>query len=313
VVFHADPKSRSQTFNESNALAALLTAVKTPAGFPGLSWVLSGAFLFVLGTIAYFYEVRLTPPTPEGVASLIVVAQIYLLTMVAAVAIVLLGLWREYRRKVVAIKLAGMAPISPPWMIPYVLSLKKYRSYFFTSAIGYGLFYSILTSMIVFQPTVDFASAYGAAIPSAEIAPIRGAPLFSPVVTVYLTDHVGMLLIPLTILLALAISMLVGLNFALASFALGSRAKGTGSGWIGGIGAAVGLFTGCPTCAGLFFANVLGGAGAVSFATLLSYYQPVFILLSIPVLLVTPYFFSRSLARVYRDGCVIVKSAPAGA
>lgn len=74
------------------------------------------------------------------------------------------------------------------------------------------------------------------------------------------------------------------------------------------MGAIVGLFTGCPTCAGVFFAYVLGGSGAVSFAALLAYYQPVFILLSIPVLLVTPYLVSRSLAKVFREGCVYLGS-----
>jgi hypothetical protein len=69
----------------------------------------------------------------------------------------------------------------------------------------------------------------------------------------------------------------------------------------------VGLFTGCPTCAGLFFANFVGGASAVSFAALLSYYQPVFIALSVPVLVATPYLISRSLSKVVKDGCIVIE------
>ncbi len=69
----------------------------------------------------------------------------------------------------------------------------------------------------------------------------------------------------------------------------------------------MGLFTGCPTCAGLFFANFLAGTGAVGFATILGYYQPAFILLSIPVLVAAPYLTSRSLSRVYREGCVFLQ------
>jgi hypothetical protein len=72
----------------------------------------------------------------------------------------------------------------------------------------------------------------------------------------------------------------------------------------------VGLFTGCPTCAGLFFANVLGGAGAVTLATGLASYQPLFILVSLPVLAVTPYLTARSLSKVFREGCVLVRQAP---
>jgi hypothetical protein len=72
------------------------------------------------------------------------------------------------------------------------------------------------------------------------------------------------------------------------------------------VGVLAGLFTGCPTCAGLFFANVVGGVGAVSLAASLSYYQPVFIVLSIPVLVATPFLISRSLSKVFKEGCVVV-------
>ncbi|HEV2139190.1 MAG TPA: hypothetical protein VGR53_10140, partial [Nitrososphaerales archaeon] len=171
-------------------------------------------------------------------------------------------------------------------------------------------FYAVITSMIVYQPAVDFVQAYGVDFPSIVVAPVFNAPPFSPVVTVYLANHIGLLLVPLTIVLLVATSLLVGLNFALVGFAFGSRAKGLGRGWVGGLGAIVGLFTGCPTCAGLFFANFLGGTGAVSFATLLGYYQPAFILLSIPALLAAPYLTSRSLSKVFREGCVFIGRAP---
>jgi hypothetical protein len=270
-------------------------------------WVLSGVVLLGLGTTAYLNYAALLPPTPEAVAGLTVYAEYYLLAVGISLALVLVGLGLAYRERIATVRREGLAPIAPGWIIPYVLSMRKYRWYFLASSIGYGLFYAVITSMIVYQPSVDFVSAYGAAIPSASVTPIHGAPLFTPVLTVYLTDHLGMLVIPLTLVLVVTISVLVGLNFALAGFAFGSRGKGGGRGWVGGIGAAVGLFTGCPTCAGLFFANVVGGAGAVSFATILGYYQPAFILVSIPVLLGAPYVVTRSLSKVYRDGCVVLK------
>ena len=176
----------------------------------------------------------------------------------------------------------------------------------------YGFFYAAIIRMIVYQPSVDFVGAYGATIPSLVITPLPGPPLFTPVVTVYLTDYLGLLLVPLTILLAIVISVLVGLNFALAGFAFDSRAREGSKGLAGGIGAIIGLFTGCPTCAGLFFANFLGGTGAVSFATLLGYYQPAFILLSLPVLVAAPYITSRSLSKVFREGCVFLEKRRTG-
>ena len=261
----------------------------------------------ILATAAYSIDLAsMDVPTPQGAANLVPVAEASFIVVLLGAATVLFDFRRVLVRRVRAIRERGVAQLSPGWMIPYVLSVRRYRRYFVVSALLYGLFYSVITSMVVYQPTVDFVQAYGAQIPSVQVTPLQAAPLFTPVVTVYLVNHLGLLLIPLTAILLVVTSVLVGLNFALAGFAFDSRVKGAGRGWAAGIGAVVGLFTGCPTCAGLFFANFLGGAGAATFATLLGYYQPAFILLSIPVLLVAPYLTSRGLARVFRDGCVVV-------
>ncbi|MBI3859333.1 MAG: hypothetical protein HY296_03710 [Thaumarchaeota archaeon] len=47
----------------------------------------------------------------------------------------------------------------------------------------------------------------------------------------------------------------------------------------------------------------------VSFAFVLGYYQPLFVALSIPLLSATPFAISRSLSRVFKDGCVYVNPA----
>jgi hypothetical protein len=268
---------------------------------------LGGSAVILLAIAAYSYVLSLVSlPTPESVAATVPAAEAYFVLVLVGLGLVGFGARLELRQRIEAIRTRGEALLSPGWAVPYVLSLGRYRRAFFLSSVLYGIFYAFLTSMVVYQPSVDFVSAYGAVIPSLTVTPIQGAPLFTPVVTAYLTDHVGVLLIPLTVMLALGISALVGVNVALAAFALDSRAKGGGRGWVAGVGAVVGLFTGCPTCAGLFFANVLGGSGAVSFATILGYYQPAFILLSLPVLLATPYLTSRSLSKVYREGCVVL-------
>jgi hypothetical protein len=268
-----------------------------------------GIVFALLGTLVYSYELAIIAfPAPQAVSNLVPIAGVYFVLVLACIGLVIYDIWRMFRMRLAAERDRGTVPISPTWVIPYVLSEKKYRRYFVLSSLLYGLFYSVITSMIVYQPTVDFVQAYGVPIPSITIAPVYIAPPFSPVVIVYLADHVGLLLVPLTIVLLVATSLLVGLNFTLAGFAFGSRVKGAGKGWIGGLGAVVGLFTGCPTCAGLFFANFLGGTGAVSFATLLGYYQPAFILLSIPALLAAPYLTSRSLSKVFREGCVVLAS-----
>lgn len=271
---------------------------------------LVGGILSAAATLVYAFELsNLTIPTPQAVSNIVPFAEAYFALMLLSFGLVLIDFRRVVLQRIASIQDKGVAPLSPGWIIPYVLSKRKYRRYFGISALLYGAFYAIITSMVVYQRTVDFVQAYGAQIPSVQVTPLLAAPLFTPVITVYLVNHLGLLLIPLTTLLLVATAVLVGLNFALAGFAFDSRAKGAGRGWVGGIGAVVGLFTGCPTCAGLFFANFLGGAGAVSFATLLGYYQPAFILLSIPALLAAPYLTSRSLSKVFREGCVVLPGA----
>ncbi len=243
-------------------------------------------------------------PTPQIRAAATVPAFAYLITVLLAEVIVILDIRRFASRKARALRESGNIPLSPSSLIPYVLSQKRYQRLCVLAASVYGTFYGLLTSVIVYQPGPGYSTLPGLVIPSVQPVQLIGSPLLVPEVTVFVTANFAMILIPLTLILLFAISWLVGVNFALAAFAFDSRVGGVTRGWVGGIGAIVGLFTGCPTCAGLFFASVVGGAGAVSIAALLTYYQPIFIVLSVPVLLFTPYLISRSLQKVFTEGCV---------
>jgi hypothetical protein len=187
----------------------------------------------------------------------------------------------------------------------YILSQKRYAATFALGSLAYGLLFSFLTGIIAIRPNVDFSRFPGLVIPSVQPVQFVGLPFFVPEVTVFLSNHVALVLIPLTLIMMVVVSILVGVNLALSAFAYDNRAKGQGS--IGSqLGAIIGLFTGCPTCAGLYFFSLLGGSGAVSVAVTLGYYQPLFVFLSIPILLASPYLVSRSLSKVFTDGCVLV-------
>ncbi|HYC26448.1 MAG TPA: hypothetical protein VEB67_00310, partial [Nitrososphaerales archaeon] len=250
--------------------------------------VVVGAIAISAGTVSYGVQLAsVSVPNQSTATALTGVADAYFVALLAGIGLILAGLRGIVRQRVEEIGESGKAYLSSSWMIPYLLSLSRYRKLFVATALIYGAVFAVLTSVVVYQPGVDFSSSYGASIPSVEVVPISGATLSTPILTAYVTEHFGVLLIPLTVMLLVAVSGLVGLNFIMSAFAFDSRAKGDGRGWLGGVGALVGLFTGCPTCAGLFFANILGGAGAVSFVTIVGSYQPVFVLASIPVLLVT--------------------------
>ncbi len=272
--------------------------------------VSSGLVIIVLATAYYTYaQTFMSFATPERVPIFQKLAESYLLMLLLGVLLAGYGLFRLLLMRIKAVKQMGSVPLAPGSLIPYVLSQRRYKRILIASAFLYGAFYSLITSIIVYQPSVNFSQAYSADIPSALLGPCCGPPLQIPIVVVYLTEHLGLLLIPLSLILLVAVSTLVGLNVALASFAYSSRLRRSGKGWLGGLGAVVGLFTGCPTCAGLFLANVVGGAGAVAAATALASYQPLFIGVSIPVLVATPFLISRSLSKVFKEGCIFVSPA----
>jgi hypothetical protein len=245
------------------------------------------------------------PASTETLSYLTLVGWIYLAVLALGLGLVIFAVRRVAGKRTRALAKLGQVPLRPTWLLPYLLSLKKYRVYFSVAAVLYGLFFSYLTGVIVYEPSLDIAAPFRA--PSLLLSPCCDpTPLYSPTVVVYITSHLGILLIPLTVILLVAVSGLVGLNVALAAFAFDSRARTKSRVWLGGLGAIVGLFTGCPTCAGLAFASLFGASGTLSYVLVLTAYQPVFIGLSIPLLVATTYLISRSLSKVYGGGCVIL-------
>jgi hypothetical protein len=175
----------------------------------------------------------------------------------------------------------------------------------------YGLLYAFASSIVVFQPKVDFATAYLATgVASWGPFPCCGSPGTYPELILYISRaHLAVQLVPLSVLLMFVVPPLVGLNLSIALFSVRRTvAKVTGR-WMVACGAAVGLFTACPTCAGFFLAESVGGIGATAFAVALAPYQALFIAVSIPLLVLMPFFFA---VRVRRTGAMARPSIPRG-
>ena len=170
----------------------------------------------------------------------------------------------------------------------------------------YGLVYLLVSSMVVYQPSVDFAY-YGAATPSVAAATCCGPPGTVPELIVYLSPqwHLALQVLPLDALFAVVMPILVGFNAAVAAHALRNRLLRSNAGWLGPVGVMAGLFTGCPTCAGLFLAGTIGGLGATTLAVALAPYQMLFIALSIPALLVSPYVVAHYAGRAALAACAV--------
>jgi hypothetical protein len=182
--------------------------------------------------------------------------------------------------------------------ITRAFSDRNYWKIMIVAAIGYGIFFGFLSQILVYRADVSFTER-GIEVPSLDLIPCCAAPGYMPMVTLYLTDHFLILIIPLNVILATIVSLLVGFNVALSIFAFRlKKSLQTKTSLAAGIGATSGLFVGCPTCAGSLISALLGigiaGAGGTS-ASVLAPFQTLFIAASIPALVVAPFLTARSI------------------
>ena len=176
----------------------------------------------------------------------------------------------------------------------------KSRKIFVGTFIAYGMFFSLTSGLIVYQPEVMFSYHYDAIVPSAHINPCCGDPGYMPQIIVYVTEHIGLQIIPINLVLVMIVTYLVGLNTSLVISAISITKR---SGGLSSLGAATGLFIACPTCASTFFALFIGSASAVTFSMILLQLQTIFIGITIPVLLITPIIIARKIQK-QNDTCV---------
>ncbi|MDP2667201.1 MAG: hypothetical protein Q8O65_00590, partial [Nitrosopumilaceae archaeon] len=176
------------------------------------------------------------------------------------------------------------------------------RKIFALAFVAYGIFFSLTSGTLVYQPEVVFSEHYGATVPSAHITPCCGDPGYMPKVIVYFTEHIGLQVIPINLLLQIIVSYLVGLNAALAVNAISIAKK---EGGLSSVGAATGLFIACPTCVGTLLSVFISTSSVLAFTVVLTQLQTLFIAITIPVLFVTPVIMARKLRRP--DGSCAVK------
>ena len=209
-------------------------------------------------------------------------------------------------------KIAGQSNFSPPVsvIIANVLSIRKYSRALLSIALAYGIFYAAVSSIIVYRPAENFAVDYLADIPSIVVTVCCGGTGFVPVFTIYLTEHLGLLIIPANIILMILVSSLIGLNASLALHHYNNRPKGADAGWFGRFGAITGFFTACPTCAGLFLGNLFQGVRTVTVASVLATYQPMFVAATLPLLVLSTFLLARGSKHAIHGSCSATTSSP---
>lgn len=243
-------------------------------------------------------DIIVTPAAMPALQKLAVATYVVLLASFGAIG---WGLYKFYKLKISS----GDSSISS--IIVNAINNKRSKQVLVISAIGYGIFFAFTSGIIIYKPDIS-ATDYGFPNPPhVELSPCCDLPGYMPMIFAFFTEHVGLQIIPLNLVLLVTVSFLVGINFALSSAAFTVVRSGKK---FGTVGAVTGLFVGCPTCAGTVFTMLFGfGAGATSFTLFLTSYeaelQSIFIAISIPVLLVTPLIIARKLQKSQNGSCAI--------
>ncbi len=264
----------------------------------------NGIFLIGIGFIAMFaifviYS-RYQDPimvTPDAIESFQRFANIFYIVLAASFVAISFGLLKYQKFKVLKNENDLLS------IIALSTSNPRSKKIFVITLILYGIFFSLTSGTLVYQPEVIFSYHYGATVPSAQIVPCCDEPGYSPKILVYLTEHIGLQIIPINLVLQLIVSYLVAVNVSLAVVAISYTKKGSG---FSSIGAATGLFIACPTCVGSFLAIFVGTASGIALTIALVQLQTLLISISIPILLVTPIIIARKLRN--SDGSCVIKS-----
>jgi hypothetical protein len=175
----------------------------------------------------------------------------------------------------------------------------KYWKVMAIFAIIYGIFFGFLSQIFIYRYDISF-SEQGITVPSVNVIPCCNMPGYVPMLTVFPTDHFLIMIIPINIILAVIVSVLVGFNISLTLYAFNlEKAQNIKRvSFVGSVGAISGLFVGCPTCAGSLFSILLGYSLGTTMAVLAPF-QTLFILISIPSLILAPFLIGRRIRSRY--------------
>jgi len=262
--------------------------------------VIVGFLAIAVSFLAYARnnEITVTPAAMPALQHMAIATYVILFISFGAIG---WGLYKFYKAKV------ELPDSSISSIISNALNNKRAKRILVISAIGYGIFFGLTSGVILYKPDIN-ATDYGFPTPPhIELSPCCDLPGYMPMIFAFFTEHVGLQIVPLNLVLLVAISFLVGLNFSLAATTF-TAAKSAGR--FGTFGAVTGLFVGCPTCAGTAFTMLFGlGASATGVTLFLTSYeaqlQTIFIAISIPILLVTPYIMARKIREAQNGSCAL--------
>ena len=105
----------------------------------------------------------------------------------------------------------------------------------------YGVFFALLSGIVVYQPDLNFATLYGVHFPSTVLVTCCGSFGKIPQLVFFATEHLGVVVTPLMLTLLLTVSWLVGINLAVIANAFRARRTNQPVGLMSGMGSVLGV------------------------------------------------------------------------
>lgn len=285
--------------------------------FPTTPYLVLGVLLFTVGcvwvaldSVGWYLEQNLYGIYDQQ--SILGLVQRYYAAEALAICVVTAGAYLTYRG---VKRWRGIDnPDSAKFMLADALTSRRDLRIGFAAAILYAVVYLFVSGIIVFQPGVNSGAWVGFSPLSWNVAACCGSVGTVPALIFYLAPqaHIALQILPLDALFAVVVPILVGFDVTVAVHSVRSKAVRGNVGWMSTLGILTGLFTGCPTCAGLFLASAFGGLGATSLAVALAPYQMLFVVVSIPLLAVSPLLITLNARRAMRAACTVPVSRGAG-
>src|SRR6476660_287363 len=193
-----------------------------------------------------------------------------------------------------------------------ILNDRKYLVILLISAMSYGFFFSMISGTIIYRPQ-GFSYLYDVTTTPSATTMAYGPIGYIPSISIYLTNNFGIMLIPINILILIIVSGLVGFNvmlsFSLAQGLMDRKLQRNRSSSIllGSFASIMGLFTACPSCASLFIFGAIFGSLSSSLAVVASTFYVLLLVVSIPLLIVTPFITTYSIRRSMVIQCKILR------
>ena len=193
-----------------------------------------------------------------------------------------------------------------------VLSNKNYFRIFWPASIGYGIFYALVSGMILYRPEglLSMHDNGGIAVPSVIITSY-GPTGYVPIFSFYFTEYLGVLIIPINLLIAVFISSLVGVNVVLSAYAfknlknaISNKSKGT---TISLLGASIGLFSACPTCATFYIFSSISASITSTIVSFAGVLDILFLIISVPLLLIAILMTAATIRKMISESCRVIR------